>query len=339
MFSALKPRIGAARSKPQSAFGKLYEHTMEQAIETDYGRGPEFRPSSFPTCPILTMTRLQVGAHYKKFVGEMSASGGFFTSVGTAAHENIQYFIGASGKIWGDWKCINPRCKKAHAARDLYDEDGNIIRKGKLTRRNTTNNKCPCCKHDLFYEEKEVRYKGLKGHIDAILKTPEGFIIGDYKTTTRSKLESGKLPMKAHLKQLPTYCYILKKKYKMKVIGFSLLYFSRDNPFRFVEHYEPWTDEWDERVRTKVIKHERKKFKAGVKAFLEQDIRIAIKHKPCSCREQYEEELDFYTPCPLLGVCFKPDKLTKRLTQFMLEHPPSKAGTKFALERIPAELL
>lgn len=304
-----------------SFFGEMYEETMNKVMTTSYGRGPRFRPSALPLCSILVYMQLVKGASQGYFEDQMSASGGYFTRVGTAAHTNIQYFIGMSGKIWGDWVCNTSGCKKHNDARDLYDEKGKIIRKGILTRKNTTNNICPACKHPMIYEEKEIKYKGLIGHIDAIIKLEDGtFWVADYKTCTKYKLQSGKLPNKGHLIQLPSYCHVLHQKYKMKIRGFSLLYFSRDNPFMFYEHSEKWTPTWHKRSGD-CIKNERKKFVAGVRSFALKSRQSAISGKPCKCKEDYETLMDFYEPCPMLKVCFNRKKLEAALEEHEQQYP------------------
>lgn len=346
MFSNLKPKKytpfdrSAGRGKPTSIFGKLYIEAMEKEIVTHHGRGPEYRPSSFPSCSILTYMRLSVGAHEQHFKGRMAASGGYFTSVGTAAHENIQYYIGELGQVWGDWKCRNPRCQARHDAQDLFNEQGECWRKGKLTRKNTTKNRCPLCDHAMEYVEKEINYKGLKGHIDCIIKLKGGgWWVGDYKTSTKYQITNAKtlLPHKAHLKQIPTYCYVLRKKYKMDVRGFSVLYFSRDNPFLFHEYSELWSSQWTKRVK-EIIADEKRKFRAGVASFVQRDPSHAIKAKPCKCKRDYEEEIAYYDECPMLGVCF-----TKKLPKILDAHKATFTYTdkdiKRASARIAVEIL
>jgi len=343
MFANLKPKAAFSNARKNviaSMFGRMYEDTMEQTITTQYGRGPEYRPSSFPTCSILTMLKLAKGASNGHFEGSMTASGGFFTSVGTAAHENIQYYIGQSGKVWGDWKCKNPTCQKRHDAQDLFNEKGECWRKGILTRKNTTNNKCPKCKHPMEYVEKCINYKGLKGHIDAIVKlSGGGWWVADYKTSTKYQITNArsKLPHRAHLKQIPTYCYVLQKKYKMKIAGFSILYLSRDNPFMFHEHAELWNDQWMKRTKA-IIAGERRKFSAGVASFHSRDPKHAIKHKPCSCLAQYEKEIDFYDPCPMLDVCFKPG-LNQTLKLLLKALPYTDKARDKLVSRMPPEVL
>jgi hypothetical protein len=314
------------KSVKSSFFGELYEETMNKTITTSYGRGPAFRPSALPLCSILVYMQLVKGASQGYFEQQMSASGGYFTRVGTAAHTNIQYYIGNSGKIWGDWLCVTPGCKHHSAGLNIYNERGKIVRKGVLTRKNTTNNICPACRHPMQYEEKEIRYKGLIGHIDAIVQLTDGtYWVADYKTCTKFKLQSGKLPHKGHLIQLPSYCHVLEKRYKMKISGFSLLYFSRDNPFMFYEHSEKWTSNWMRRSGD-TIKNERRKFVGGVRAFALRSRQSAIIEKPCSCKEDYETVMDFYEECPMLKVCFKRNKLEEALDAHERQYPYDNAA-------------
>lgn len=322
------------RSKAASIAGRLYEQAMENTFKGTKGRRPEYRPSSFPLCSVLTFMRLVKGASLGYFEEERSAAGDYFTSVGTTAHENIQYHMGFSGKIFGDWKCLNRSCVKGRKAMDLYDEKGKLFRPGKLTRKNTTTNTCPKCDHAMEYVEKEINYKGLKGHIDAIIELSDGsYWVSDYKTCTKNKMDSGKLPAKEHLKQLPTYCWVLQKKYKMKIAGFSLLYFSRDNPFNYYEYAEKWTVRWEARC-AEMIKGERRKFRAGVKSFRTLNPAAAIKHKPCKTLAFYEKEIAYYTECPMLDVCFNEVKLKKALKKHIKEYPSSEEDRNIIAEAI-----
>lgn len=303
-------------TKISSFFGRAYADAMERVIETKHGRAPEFRPSAFPLCPVLIYAKLAVAAKDGYYHSSMGAAGGFFTSVGTAAHENIQYYLGASGRTFGDWKCKNPKCKKHQLSKTLIAEDGSVLRHGKLTRTNTTNNICPACEHSMEYVEKEINYRGCKGHVDCIYKLPNGnYWVADYKTTTKTSLKSGKLPKNEHLMQVPTYCYALEKEYGIKIEGFSLLYFSRDNPFEFHEHSEQWDKRWRERTRI-MLKEQRSRYKAGLQAFATRDVDIAIRKKPCQCPDDYSRVMPAYEPCPMEKVCFSRSALRTTLKAF-----------------------
>lgn len=315
----------------KSIAGKLYEAAMEKVNVDKNARPPVLRPSSFPLCSILVYADLAKGtAANGSFEREMSAGGGYFTSVGTAAHTNIQFYMGKSGKIFGHWKCINHLCPEFHKARDKWktvEVKGKKVRKivyGKPTREFSCDNVCPECKYDMEYVELTVAHKKVEGHIDCVVMLDhkrKRIWVADYKTCTGSKIDAGrtKLPMRVHLRQIPSYCHILEKEYGYTVEGFSLIYICRDNPFKFYEHAEPWTDAWRKRA-AKEFKLERIRYKAGVKAWLERDFEIAVEAKPCKSLSHYNAEMAFYDPCPFLDVCFNKKQLHKALTAVKEEY-------------------
>lgn len=310
-------------SAAKSIAGKLYEEAMELDHLDENARPPVLRPSSFPLCPILVYADLAKGSVEGHFERTMSAGGGFFTSVGTAAHENIQFYIGKTKKIYGHWKCVNHLCPEFHKARDKWKTSvvkGKKIRKlihGKPTREFSCDNVCPECKYDMGYVELTVKHKRVEGHIDCVIMLDhkrKRIWVADYKTCTGQKIEYGrtKLPMRVHLRQIPSYCHILEREYGYTVEGFSLIYICRDNPYKFYEHAETWTDAWRKRA-AKEFKLERLRYKAGVKAWVERDPQIAIDAKPCKSLAHYNNEMAFYDPCPFLDVCFIKKSLNSAL--------------------------
>lgn len=345
VFSKIEPKkllkqqySNSTRSKkanPSTYVGKLYEQAMENKLVLTKGRRPEFRPSAFPMCSILIYRKLVMGASLNQFEEERNAAGDYFMSVGTTAHENIQYHMGYTGQVFGDWKCTNfGQCSKGNDGLSIYNKHGQCIRPGIITVRNSTNNMCPECGLGMDYVEKEIKFKGLKGHIDGIIELPDGgYWLIDYKTTTKNKLNSGKLPVPTHLKQLPTYCYVVKKKYGLDVRGFSLLYFSRDNPFYYLEVSREWNGGWDNRI-DKLIVEEKKKFFGGVESFATRDMKHAVETKPCCSKKFYEEEMGFYTPCPMLSVCFNKNKLEREIKQMQRKYPYTDTKKEELLEVI-----
>lgn len=305
-------KVKSVRSRlPAGAtvFSRLYSDAINTKYIVPTGRAPEFRPSAFPICSILTYVKLIKGCSSGYWEREKSFAGDFFTSIGTQAHSVTQYHIGDSGQIWGNWKCINPQCAKSN---------------DKITRTKTTNNKCPACQTSMEYVEIEIKYKGLTGHIDCIIYLGNNmYWVGDYKTTTKYKLDSGKLPEKQHLLQIPAYVWVLRTKYKMNVVGFSLLYLSRDNPFKFIEKPFKWNDKWQHDIG-KMIKRQRQAYQAALTSLFNQDHKQAVEHKLCSSREYYDKHVNYYTPCPLLDVCFSPKRLRKELIELEEEYSYSK---------------
>ena len=333
-FSKLKPKLARLErfKEDVSPFSALYDKAINIALPGTDGRPPELRPSSFPLCPILVWMKLVEGANKGYWKQEKSFQSTYFSTVGTEFHSMIQYFIGMSGKIYGNWMCINNKCKKGRAAKTLYNDKGKVIRSGKITAYNTTNNDCPCCGESMQYEEIEVTYKGIKGHIDCIIDMGNGrYWVGDYKTCSGWGLENKRLPAKAHLKQIPAYCYILMKKYKLKVVGFSLLYATRDNPWKFKETPFEWNSEWTE-YALDLLKGEKRKYRAALRDFRDNSFDRAVALKPCDSEEYYHKEIDYYNECPMLGVCFK----RKKLNETLEKHRRKFKYTKAAADKIIA---
>lgn len=323
-----------------SVFGEMYEKVMESStfVKT-YGRGPECRPSSFPLCPVQIAVRLDKFLHLGYYEERSDMGGEYFTTVGTAAHEAIQFGMGSTGKVWGDWACRNPRCQRSHDARDIFDYKGKLIRKGVVTRQSTVNNICPDCRHEMDYVEKEVDYNGIKGHVDCIVKLAGGgWWVADYKTSTGNKIDKGTslLPERAHEHQVPTYCLALEKQYKLKVAGYSILYLSRDNPYKFFEYAGRWDDTLRKKTK-KMVMRQRKMFQAALMAVVRKDVSYAVDHKPCTSRRYYEEQHKCYSECPFVDQCFKPG-FDKFLESEMFQHGHKQKYVKELLEKHKAIL-
>jgi hypothetical protein len=315
-----------SKAKATSIAGKLYAEAMEMTRITNRGRVPAVRPSSFPLCPILVWQKMLKGASLGEFREEETAAGHYFTKVGTTAHENIQYWMGMNGKMYGHWRCINRGCAEFPSTVDLFDKTGKMIQRGKNTLENTTQHECPCCLEPMEYIELEIVYRGIKGHVDGVIMMDDGGVwVIDYKTTTRTKIDSGKLPERVHLKQLPAYSYILKQRYGLNVTGFSLLYFTRDNPYNFLDASFPWNKSWDLKAKA-ILSNESKKYIAALDDFTTKSISEIIRAKPCTDKYFYNTEMSPYAACPhaASGDCFNKKKLKKVLKAFAQEYPYSR---------------
>lgn len=338
-FSKLQPKKHSTRSDvspldsykinkvnplARTELSKAMSVAVESEIVLPGGRGPEFRPSSFPSCPILSWMKLLRNAKLGYKENHLYFGMQYYTSVGTAVHEKIQYFMGFTGKVWGHWKCINHSCEEAIKAADTYDALGRVIREGKPTRRCTTNNKCPVCKQPMAYIEFTIKYKGATGHIDGIFKCDNGkWIIFDYKTTSLKKVVGQTLPEQKHLMQLPFYTYVMEKKYAkkygMNIDSFSLIYIPRDNPFQFYEYAEKWSDKWRHKMKN-LYKREKRHWDAIAQDLEDDTFTNVISEKPCSCRSDYSSKMKGIGECIMSDVCFSPSKLKARLSTWQQVH-------------------
>ncbi len=288
-----------------SFVSNIFYDALSAKFTTRHGRGVEFRPSSFPQCPIINYLKKIWYDNAGYNIAERSCSMDYYCDVGTVVHETVQFHMGDSGAQFGHYRCINPNCKHGKAGMPVRDAAGNIIKAGKLTRKNTFNNKCPKCKERMFYEELTVKYKGIKGHVDGVIRRPDGtYWIIDYKTSSMKKILKGEYPEKKHLYQLPVYAYILKKKYGFDVAGFSLIYIPRDNPFCFYEYAERWGTKWDKHSRA-IIKTQKKQWSALEKTLETKDLSHIIAAKPCTCESTYLKRMySGFDHCPMREICF-----------------------------------
>ena len=299
------------------------------------GMKPKPRPSSMPTCSLLLWMEKFRGEALGYYYGTKELPMEYYTNVGNVLHEKAQYFVGHTGVSFGDWKCVNKRCKKGIAACETRTADGRIIKEGKITRKDSTNNKCPKCDEPMLYVEKKVEYKGIMGYVDGIWKIPKseggGYWLVDYKTTSMRKIEKGEYPERAHINQLPFYAYVLSKKYKMDIKGFSLVYMPRDNPQAFYEYREEWTDKW-KKVGKKIAKREARNLEVMNRGVEECDYEEAVACKACKSKSDYFKTMhNGFDECPMLDVCFSEAKLTKRLDNWIKVHADGEAldDTKF----------
>lgn len=304
-----------------SAVSSVIRGALDDQYILEGQRVPKLRPSSFPKCPILDYMKLLRHKHLGYIDDVRSFSSSYFTGVGTVVHEIIQHHIGNTTQVYGDWKCTNMDCEEGQASCTIYDATGKVIREGKITSVHTTDNKCPSCKRPMHYEELEITFKGVTGHVDCVMViSDKKWWVVDYKTTLKRKVAEGKLPESQHLYQLQAYCYILKFVYNLPIQGFSLVYLPRDNPFDFYEHSQDFSTDRHHQQALDIINNEKLRWKGAKKALKKEDHQYAVDVKPCSCIEDYHEKINFYTECPLLGICFKSNKLDSFLEKYKKSH-------------------
>lgn len=308
--------------------GSFVSDIMREALNTPIpnksGMKPKPRPSSFPTCSLLLWMGRFRGESLGHYYGQQEFGMEYYTNVGNVLHEKAQFFVGTTGVQFGDWKCVNLKCKKGLAACNTTSAEGRIIKEGKITARDTTNNLCPKCSAPMLYVEKGVEYKGIRGYVDGIWKIPKsmggGYWIVDYKTTSMRKLEAGKYPEKAHISQLPFYAHVLSsKKYNMDIKGFSLVYMPRDNPASFLEYSEKWTPKW-QKVGKKIAKREAENLRVMNDGIESGSYEEAVACKACKSETDYFKKMHGYNECPMLSVCFSERKLTARLDSWVEAH-------------------
>ena len=113
------------------------------------------RCSQLPYCPrSVIMHYLTMGVYQS-----MDMMMAYYVGVGHAVHNVMQNYMATTGRLLADYVCRE--CGKKYPL----------------------SHKSECCGFPTRYEEVSINWKGIKGHIDAILKDSKGkYWIVDFKT-------------------------------------------------------------------------------------------------------------------------------------------------------------
>jgi hypothetical protein len=245
--------------------------------ENDPTRLTDLRFSSFPFCEIRWFLGIP-GASAKGAWEPFGKS--FFTSVGSTVHHVIQSAfedLAASVEefqLIKDWRC--PKCDNVH-------------------RYCVKPKECEKCGNShLEGEEVLIEEKNLTGHVDEVLrirvktngKTLWIKIILDYKTTSTSGLNSGKLPYTGNKYQIESYAgYLASRDPEIK--GWVLVYLTRDNPYKF----KVFSDfDLDVEAIVARIKGYRKRFRRAARIETQDEMIELIKNRPCCDKLQPEQD-------------------------------------------------
>ncbi len=306
-------------------FVKLIEDSLKDAekqvdwSKKDPGRVYFLRPSSFPYCGLkkaLAIDELEEDR-------QETLASNYFTGVGTTTHSVFQKFVGLTGKLVGDYKCINTKCSKHNILNEF-----------------TTESICSTCKKSMLYEELAFKLKSLLGHTDGILKfvvdKKDYYVVIDFKTTSLRKIWDDRkkkvFPYKGNVSQIEVYVTTIEEKYKIDISGHALIYLPRDAPLgRNVKVcFTPLSTKKKEEMHKKLMRTIKIHSKA-IKAESVEDFEVLKKYKMCKSVGDYNTNYkDDFNPCPHLSKCFsdKIDKvIEKRLKDYsypLLSHAPKK---------------
>jgi hypothetical protein len=173
----------------------------------------ELRCSGLPYCPIMDLA--DYGEDFEETYDMF-----FYTSIGTAYHENAQKFL-VAGKfghcIWGDWCWPGEEDKPELWKRDCFRPKPRIVKGRKVY---------------PIYKEVGLSYKHLLGgHCDMVWKDKHGWHLLDFKTTSQAVMDpkcAGYYPDSHHTVQVRAYVIILKKTKGIDIVDAHLMYVSRN---------------------------------------------------------------------------------------------------------------
>lgn len=258
-------------------------------LKEDSNREAQFRISSFPYCPLRRL--LFTGDYQESF------SSNFYTTIGTAIHENLQRWLikgSFKEKVFSCWRIV---------------ETGEIIG--------------PCLYRDIpkkysnyaiQYEEITIAYNGLSGHVDLVVELlPNTYVVIDFKSTNlglkKRQYPAGewknKYPASRNsIIQISCYSTLLKTLFKINVVAWCLVYIDRGDPIRnktsFHKVLRPWNKKKHNDFLSKIdqaclnnkrllklntILNTKKNYSSTARELLVK----LVKNRPCTDEDSYDE--------------------------------------------------
>lgn len=199
-------KISPSRTGSAEFYSVFYKAINEATIvhKADPSRLYNLRCSQLPYCPrSVIMNYVTLGMYQS-----MDMMMAYYVGVGHAVHHVMQTYLATTGRLLADYECRE--CRTKYPLSHQHE----------------------CCGFPTHYEEVTIDYKGIKGHIDAILKDKAGkYWIVDFKTCSVAGATKKKVnPGPNYKRQVKAYAYLLWKQYGIKVEGVMLVFLPRDNP-------------------------------------------------------------------------------------------------------------
>lgn len=274
----------------QTRLESVFTTIMDEGVvpePVDPSRLNRLRISSFPFCGRQWFLNLPAATSKTR---RSSAMASFFTGIGTSVHTTMQTAIEnvvdelSAKHVWAirDWVCRNEDCKCVHVYVPKPD-------------------KCKACGSKALkgieHTVKHLNY--VVGHIDEtlglLLNKAEVQITSDYKTTSASAIDSGRLPHAGNVAQIEAYAAI-KHSQGNPVIGWCLIYICRDNPTKRKVVVHVFEEGEVEAILKRVAKYEVRYVKAR-EAYKHLDAEAAAKLTP-DCKEgAYDSHCQFARVC------------------------------------------
>jgi hypothetical protein len=199
---------------------------------------------------------------------------------------------------------------KVEHGRKSYKEERPVVYFEEITAQKD----CPHCGKAMQYEEVVIEELGYGGHVDGILEFGEGkkkfHIVIDFKGTNSDKLKRDnpqrpEYPDQKHVKQISIYTHNLRKRPELNVVGWALLYTSRDTPipkFKIIPHSmtpEDWNNA--EELHDSQVKQVR----ILNRSLDDGNIKRILKHKLCPDHKYYRKKVEAkYHECEYADICF-----------------------------------
>jgi hypothetical protein len=272
----------------------LHVSDLLPADRANYDRREgELHPSSFPFCGLRYAYELE--HRDADPVIRQDFGRDYYLPAGTVFHSAIQKWLGRSGTILGDWKCLH--CGRTHKLQTKPDA-------------------CRKCKGThLEYHELGGSYgKNLHWHTDGVLKTEDiGNWVIDYKSTSTFAIDQHRktqnlFPYSSNRFQIETYIPLIEKTYELPIAGWLLVYAARDSPssYKLVVVGSAVSQKQKDALLLRLDTADRDWSVA--RKVLTKPIAVykrLAQSKLCADKDYYDMVVhDKYSPCPLSKVCF-----------------------------------
>lgn len=280
-----------------------------QSLEVKNPYKAELRCSGLPFCPIRSLLKDSRDISYRME---------HYTETGTAIHSTLQKWtsLGKYGnRLWGNWKCSacgEVKHKHCHRPKEACD--------------------CRANQQEWYYDEIDIAYKHLTGHIDTIFYIGNGqYVVIDYKTTYMEKkkrspfFKADKPSSKNYILQVRTYCALLRELFGMNIVGWYLVSVDRSEPISGPEQFWLLSGEWNDKFQDKWLDRldeasdnfvRLQRLNAAIdkndKKLARKRLIAMVKNRPCKSKADYSKWMEFgffgKDKCELLGDCCTSDR-------------------------------
>lgn len=268
-----------------------------------------FRGSNLPYCPLYHLAERNKSK-------ETDFNANFYFSVGHALHELIQTFaLSVEDNLIGSFRCSR-MLESKHMGSYIKTKQCAVTYK-MTTLGHVKKESCPHklseCKSDpqFQYQEIDIEYKGLIGHVDLLFRIKDKYFLVDIKTTsnylfTDRGLASGYYPNGKYWHQIETYAALLEKLYDIKIDQYAILYIGREKPAGKRNETHRWfvkayTDENHEQ-REKILRSQTRHFRLANKYLKTgKGLKTIYADRPCQSKKEHDSYMAyrfFEKKCP-----------------------------------------
>lgn len=295
-----------------------------------------FRISQLPFCPLLFVIDSLENSERK-----ISFESGFYFHIGHAIHTLWQTVARYQlpDQVIGDWQCTRTLNTKQTDYTNTVQQCNRVVHFCSFNQaaKYTCPHRFKNCQEFIKYKELELIRKNLTGHTDLLLRDQQGYHLIDFKTTSgflfeayKKALSYGYYPNPRYKLQLENYIILLEKKYKIKIVDYTVAYVSRDKALEVGRDKHPALRLFTYKTTNRIRRQARRNLQRYQRMFNIANNWLNAKHRneltkklftarPCHNHKQYHERMaaGFLSnaPCPhhTSGACYGDGKAMRKI--------------------------